>query len=847
MCPAIGDDGTIYFGSDDNYLYALNSDSTLKWRYQTGDDADSSPTIGSDGTIYFGSADGYLYALNPNGTLKWRYQTGDNVWSSPAIGSDGTIYFGSHDDYLYALNSNGTLKWRYLTGDDVQSSPAICRDGTIYVGSWDGALYAINPNGTFKWKYQTGAEIASSPALGNDCTIYIGSRDYYLYAINSNGTLKWRYQTDDKIISSPAIGNGDTIYVGSCDDYLYALNPGGTLKWRYLTQDDVSSSPVVAGDGTIYVGSDDYYFYAISSTGTLIWRTLGGDDFSASPTLKNGIVYCGNDDGKLYAFDTHTVAELASSSWPKFRHDLKNTGRVGYGAIAVDIPDSIACSQGDTVYIPVNITQAFTDDIYSYEFNMVYPNTQMDPENPYYSTSGTLSSGWLVTVNPTYAANKVRVVAFNTAPLPKQAGTLIYVKFRVKTAATNGVYPVTLENFLFNSGTPAASVSPGSIRIGGITVSGTITYVDYTSVPISNATVTFTGPSTTTTTTNSSGQYTLQLTSGPWTVTPSKSYTKTSGVHSGYDASLIARQAAGISIIPPLTAGQLVLANADKNGQIQGYDAALVARYAACFTTQIGYCSTWVFIPAADTGITTTSTKNFTAGVCGDVDLSGRNAGITKLSVIAADHYFMPYRSHSGNYVVDLYNAEKTDLYGVNFTVAYGAAGFKVTGLQKHAECEVVTRDEVGSLTVVMYAVRPIKTGEKFISLEFEKTGGAPGALAVSNIAINDATGADVSLDPNAVIAKRYELLQNYPNPFNPETTIEYSITAAEMQKVRLSIFSITGQLVRELVGGYQSPGVHRMVWDGKNDSGVQVPTGVYFYRLTAGSFTQTKKMVLIK
>ncbi|MEM4229483.1 MAG: PQQ-binding-like beta-propeller repeat protein, partial [Thermoproteota archaeon] len=85
----------------------------------------------------------YLYALNPDGTLKWKYQTGGYVYSSPSIGSDGTIYFGSYDSHLYALNPDGTLKWKYKTGDYVYSSPAIGSDGTIYFGSGDGCLYAI--------------------------------------------------------------------------------------------------------------------------------------------------------------------------------------------------------------------------------------------------------------------------------------------------------------------------------------------------------------------------------------------------------------------------------------------------------------------------------------------------------------------------------------------------------------------------------------------------------------------------------------------------------------------------------------------------------------------------------
>lgn len=192
----------------------------LKWKFETGAGVGSSPAIGPDGTIYFGS-DGF-YALNPDGTLKWKFETGSDVWSSPAIGPDGTIYFGSWDNYLYALNPDGTLKWKFETGDDVYSSPAIGPDGTIYFGSDDHYLYALNPDGTLKWRFETGYDVESSPAIGPDGTIYFGSLYGYLYALNPDGTLKWKFEAGG--YSSPAIGYDGTIYVGS-GYYLYALRP----------------------------------------------------------------------------------------------------------------------------------------------------------------------------------------------------------------------------------------------------------------------------------------------------------------------------------------------------------------------------------------------------------------------------------------------------------------------------------------------------------------------------------------------------------------------------------------------------------------------------------------------
>jgi hypothetical protein len=187
--PAIGADGTIYVGSFDDNLYAINADGSQKWSFTTGSYVESCPVIGADGTIYVGSFDDNLYAVNPDGSQKWSFTTGSYVGSSPAIGADGTIYAGSCDDKLYAINPDGSQKWSFTTGDWVVSSPAIGADGTIYIGSRDNNLYAINPDGSQKWSFTTGRVVFSSPAIGADGTIYVGSRDNNLYAITEGCDL----------------------------------------------------------------------------------------------------------------------------------------------------------------------------------------------------------------------------------------------------------------------------------------------------------------------------------------------------------------------------------------------------------------------------------------------------------------------------------------------------------------------------------------------------------------------------------------------------------------------------------------------------------------------------------
>ncbi len=201
----------------DNKLYALNPNGKQKWNYTTGGYIKSSPAIGSDGTIYFGSYDYKFYAINPDGTQEWNYTTGGAIYSSPAIGSDGTIYFGSFDDSFFALNPDGTQKWKYNTGGSITSSPTVGSDGTIYFASLDNIFHALNPDGTVKWNYTTENAVETCPAIGSDGTIYFGSEDDNFYAIAD-------------IIASASVKGG---YYNTTQTVNLFKNEPGTIYWKW--------------------------------------------------------------------------------------------------------------------------------------------------------------------------------------------------------------------------------------------------------------------------------------------------------------------------------------------------------------------------------------------------------------------------------------------------------------------------------------------------------------------------------------------------------------------------------------------------------------------------------------
>lgn len=365
---AIGTDGTIYV-CDNEDLYALNEDGTLKWQLNHSTwNVKGAPTIGPDGTIYLGSSsDDRLYAIDHYGDAKWSRPTVGNTYHTPAIGSDGTIYFGAGDTgsngaTIYALNPDNTIKWTYVIagGSWIKASPAIGPDGTIYVGvDVTGAanrLYAFNPDGTLKWTSQDDMFDISSPAIGVDGIIYVGSAGNGLFAINpADGTTDWNLTTiGSQYYSSPVIGSDGTIYIGSTNNRLYAVDPSGTIDWSYLAGDDMNAGPVVASDGTIYIGSFDGNLYAINPTGTLDWSTNIGKALLSCPAIgSDGDVYVASYDNSganyVYSIDGHAGGIATNTPWPSFGRNSQN-----YGNIREYIPVSV--SPDDHEFVQNNVT-----------------------------------------------------------------------------------------------------------------------------------------------------------------------------------------------------------------------------------------------------------------------------------------------------------------------------------------------------------------------------------------------------------------------------------------------------------------------------------------------------------
>ncbi len=286
---AISSDESTIYAVGGKVLYAFSSSGAERlWSFtEPTDNIYGEPTVGSDGTIYIGSWDTNVYAVNSVGTLKWKYQTDGAIapLASPTLSNDGsTIYVGSGDrnkdegGTLYALNSNGTLKWKKENLDGARVSGAVVgSDGKIYA-TGSGRVHAFDESGNQRWESEKDTASSLTPSLSSDGTLYVGTSGGIVYAINaSTGETKWLYQTgpnpdstgDQKdpqygVLATIVIGADGVIYVGAMDGVMHALNTDGSVLWKYTTGDNINENcPAIGPDGSLYFSSADKFIYAI--------------------------------------------------------------------------------------------------------------------------------------------------------------------------------------------------------------------------------------------------------------------------------------------------------------------------------------------------------------------------------------------------------------------------------------------------------------------------------------------------------------------------------------------------------------------------------------------------------
>jgi outer membrane protein assembly factor BamB len=186
--------------------------------------------------------------------------------------------------------------------------------------------------------------VSSSPAVTGNI-VYVGSNDDYIYALDAyTGNLKWRYKTGGNVFSSPAV-TGNIVYVGSNDDYLYALDAdNGELKWRYDAGDDLISSPAIS-QNMVYTVSNSFWsgnkVVALDAeTGEFRFDFFIGASYShsmSSPALKNDIIYIGDNEETIHAFDINN--DETKWTYHKINSDWLSTPAISGNTVYIGSTD----------------------------------------------------------------------------------------------------------------------------------------------------------------------------------------------------------------------------------------------------------------------------------------------------------------------------------------------------------------------------------------------------------------------------------------------------------------------------------------------------------------------------
>ncbi len=328
---------------------------------------------------------------------------------------------------------------------------------------------------------------------------------------------------------------------------------------------------------------------------------------------------------------------------------------------------------------------------------------------------------------------------------------------------------------------------------------------------------------------------------------------------SAFDASLILRYLVNQVYF---NCCQMVAADVSGNNDVSGYDASLILKYLVgefqYFPKKRSDNTNWIFfleeccdgyggsncLPPIecyeyDPLTHSYTNQDFQAVVLGDV--SG-NWSIPKLRPMDVNDICQVKAVASDrNSTVYEITADFGDAYAYQFELRGSAEMIQIQPADENSGWYYQVNQNSDRVLVAAAGATP---NHKSLPVRIVVDNNAPD-VNLENLIINESRIPGSLALKSAALPTQYELSNNYPNPFNPETHISFSLPAKS--EVTLSVYNVLGQHVKALASGAFEAGTHEVVWDGTNDSGENVTSGIYLYRLEAGDYLETKKMVLLK
>ncbi len=619
-------------------------------------------------------------------------------------------------------------------------------------------------------------------------------------------------------------------------------------------------SPI--NDDTVFVSKPEFCWQRALDSGSGIekyqlWidNNLNMDNISSQDTCI--VISTDLADGQ------HTWFVKAFDKAGNYRNS-KNMGSLfikKVASISIVAPDTSGSPEA-IIDVPIWVEDLTGEGIMSLTLTVETDTSILFPTNAI--TSGTILSGWgNVTTN--INGGSIIIAAAGTVPLAGN-GTLIFIRYQVNLSAQAGDSSmIHFKEAIFNEGEPFANSFDGTFVVNpGFRISGLITYYS-NSEPIANCDLML-GSFQTTSSVDGNFEFS-NVPSGNYDLAPMKQGDKKNSI-SAFDASKILRYAVGLESLQPY---QMIAADVSGNGSISSFDASYILRYAVGLITEFPVGSDWIFIPTSfeinDTNWNSAPSyisysplnsdkenQDFKGIVVGDVTgnwsvtnlLSDRGSvtiTIRNLKIENNNKITIPLNLNfegvvnSGSFVIE-FNDSKLKF------ISYNAK-------KQNVEDFLIELNHISNELICAFAsAQSFSNKDMEIELVFEAISGRTindGGLSFCDFILNDLPllETSISIEQEPKVPDHWHLGQNYPNPFNSSCIFEYYVP--EKAHLTIAIYNLMGQRIKTIVDGEVNAGIHKVLWNGLDDNGKKVGSGIYIYKMRSREFSELKKMLLVQ
>jgi len=516
-------------------------------------------------------------------------------------------------------------------------------------------------------------------------------------------------------------------------------------------------------------------------------------------------------------------------------------GQVMVGPVSVSAPDDLHGAANSQVTIPINVANTYDYfGIISFQFIVNFDNLLLTANSV--QTSGTLTEDWTVDSNMTIPG-QITANGFSTDTL-STGGILLDLVFDIDSEGND--YEsciINISSFEFNDGDVEVEIDDGLFTVlNEYTISGEIDYFA-NSEPVQAVALLLTGVEADSINSDVLGEYSFPVhIAGNYELTPSSILEIPELIITPYDAALVARYALDLETF---SNDQITAGDVNNSTEATVYDAALIAQYSVGLIDEFE-AGIWKFSPTSSSFELTGENEviNFNAIAIGDP--SG-NWSATRDNY--ENDWDVPSLISRDGEEVHLNLTFDNEFYSVFVKVQYNNEEVEFVELSESEILEDFTfyTNDTGSEVIISgFGVEAVQTSNIILDLQFETlvdNVNIEEAIYIQYLLFDEEFGGNIEftdVEDDDIPHFKFKLHQNYPNPFNPNTEISFSL--ARECFVSIDIFNVKGQKVVQLVSDQLSTGRYSILWNAEN-----ISSGIYFYKIKAGDFTETKKMMLLK